>query len=121
MSSPVAPLRTINPEFRRAVYQDPRPGYALGLAIGFGHSAGYYAVFNNTTIAATPLMCSRLRMLADLIGFTGDVWLPGETERPFAQARLHDPTKEFGPGFGAGDKFDVDTIPTPTQVRPQAK
>jgi hypothetical protein len=69
-----APRATLSPEFKNAVYDDPRGVCRLAPLAGFPMYVRLSALLNARRVARTPLNNERLLKLAEVMGFTGQVF-----------------------------------------------
>lgn len=96
MAQPRAPRARLNPKLRIAVY---RSGHRLGeLADHSGFSAYTHlsAALNDRYVIRTPLLETRLRLVANVISYEGEIFVGGDVEQPVSR-----------------DAFDADHLPGP--------
>jgi len=71
---PRAPRLQLSAAFRDAIKNHPRGIVRLAGDIGYTSYPHFSNLINAPRFRGTPLTQSRLRQLAVLIGFTGDLW-----------------------------------------------
>lgn len=67
------PRVELHPDFRNAVYADPRGVIRLGPLVGYFAYHRLSTILNARRVAWTPLNAERLQRLAALVGYTGEV------------------------------------------------
>lgn len=90
----------LNSAFVAAVLASPIPNHALARRSGFAHSQHFSSLLHAVAVVASPRTVARLHLVAQIIGFEGDLILE---DLPAAPRK--------------GDRFDADHLPVPTLVR----
>jgi hypothetical protein len=68
------PRLELDPEFKRAVYADPRGVTRLAPIVGYVAYHRLSTILNARRVPRTPLNAERLQRLAALVGYTGEVF-----------------------------------------------
>lgn len=71
---PPAPRLQLTSAFRTAIKNDPRGVVRLATLANYPAYPLLGRVINPPRFSGTPLNLSRLRALAEVVGFTGDLW-----------------------------------------------
>lgn len=115
MDGPVPRIR-LNPEFVAAVLASPITNCALAQRAGFAHPSNFSSLLHAQLVLASPTTAARLKLVAAIINFSGDIFL--EEHPPVSAAknpRAFSGRPAWNKGIRKPDTFSLDDLPSPAK------